>query len=299
MAADGSHLQAGQEVIKIDSHHHLWNYNHREYGWMDDSMSVLKRDYLPEDLEKELQAAGFGGTVVVQARQNLEETRWLLELAGKHTFIKGVVGWLDLRSPKLDEQLEEFAAHPKLVGVRHVIHDEADDDYMLRPDFKAGIGRLEAFDLTYDLLLFPKHLERAVRLVEDFPAQHFVLDHLGKPLIKDGIVEPWESDMSRLAEHPRLWCKLSGMVTEADWEKWSYQDLLPYMETVLELFGPERILLGSDWPVCRLAGEYGRVMEVVLDFIGSLSKSEQEKIVYQNAIDCYRLKLDTHGEKKD
>lgn len=259
---------------------------------MDDSMSILKRDYLPGDLEGELQAAGFGGTVVVQARQNLEETRCLLELADKYSFIKGVVGWLDLCSSRLDSQLEEFASHPKLVGVRHVIHDEADDAFMLHPDFRRGIASLDAHGLCYDLLLFPRHLGRARILVESLPEQRFVLDHLGKPLIKAGVLEPWKSDLTTLATLPNVWCKLSGMVTEADWKSWSYTDLLPYMETVLEAFGPERIMLGSDWPVCLLAGEYGQVMEVVSDFVSSLSKEEQEKILYRNAIDFYQLNIE-------
>jgi L-fuconolactonase len=266
---------------------------------MDDSMSILKRDYLPEDLEPELQDAGIEGTVVVQARQSLEETRWLLDLADRHTFIKGVVGWIDLRSKDLESQLKKFAAHPSLVGVRHVIHDEDDDDFILQADFQSGISRLRGFNLSYDLLLFPKHLERAARLVGAFPHQRFVLDHLGKPFIKAGAMQPWKSDLTRLAAHPNLWCKLSGIVTEADWANWTYEDLLPYMETVLELFGPDRILLGSDWPVCRLAGEYGQVVRIVQDFISSLNIRDQEKILHKNAVDCYRLKLDTHGETKD
>ena len=276
----------------IDAHHHLWKYNTRDYGWMDDSMAVLKHDYLPEDLALELQNSGINGTVVVQARQNLEETRWLLELADENSFIKGVVGWLDLRSPDLEQQLIKFAAHPKLVGVRHVIHDEADDDFMLRSEFRQGIALLEAYELSYDLLLFPNHLEGAVKLLEEFPRQRFVLDHLGKPLIKAGILEPWKSDLARLAAKPNVWCKLSGMVTEADHELWQYEDLLPYMEVVMNAFGPERILLGSDWPVCRLAGEYSEVLNVVHEFIKSLKNSDQEKILYQNAIDCYKLKMD-------
>jgi L-fuconolactonase len=299
MAAHGSNLQAGPEVKIIDAHHHLWKYNRLEYGWMDDSMSLLKQDYLPEDLEVELQAAGIGGTVVVQARQNLEETRWLLEVADKYSFIKGVVGWLDLCSPELVQQLKTFSAHPKLVGLRHVIHDEADDDFMLRPEFKTGIVYLGAYGLCYDLLLFPRHLERAKKLVNSFPRQRFVLDHLGKPLIRAGELEPWKRDITRLAVFPNVWCKLSGMVTEADRKNWTYRDLLPYMETVLEVFGPERILVGSDWPVCRLAGEYQKVMGIVPEFIASLDKTDQKKILYKNAIDVYQLKNDTNGEEKD
>ena len=276
----------------IDAHHHLWKYNTRDYGWMDDSMSVLKQAHLPGDLESELTQRGITGTVVVQARQNLDETRWLLEQADQYSFILGVVGWLDLRSPELDKELEEFAGCPKLVGVRHVIHDEPDDDFMLRPDFKRGIAQLEAYELAYDLLLFPRHLERAITLVEQFPQQHFVLDHLGKPLIKAGIMEPWRSDLTRLAAYPNVWCKLSGLVTEADHKQWQYKDLLPYMEVVLDSFGPERIMLGSDWPVCKLAGEYSVVMKIVPDFIEALSQRDQERILYQNAIDCYQLKIE-------
>ena len=282
--------------MMIDAHHHLWKYNQEEYGWMDDSMSVLKRDYLPKDLEPELQLTGTSGTVVVQARQSLEETRWLLELADKHSFIKGVVGWIDLCSPGLKKELEEFAAKPKLVGVRHVIHDEADDDFMLSPDFMKGIARLEAYDLCYDLLLFPRHLQYALKLVKTFPRQRFVLDHLGKPLIKDGIMEPWKSDIARLASYPNVWCKLSGMVSEADHKQWQYKDLLPYMEVVLESFGPDWIMLGSDWPVCRLAADYSEVMKIVPEFVESLNKADRVKILYQNAVDCYQIKFLSNGQ---
>ncbi len=274
----------------IDAHHHLWKYNTQDYGWMDDSMSVLKSDYLPDDLEAELKLSGVRGTVVVQARQSIEETRWLLELADQSSFIQGVVGWFDLCSPGLKSQLKDLAAHPKLVGVRHVIHDEEDDDFMLGSAFIRGIAQLQAYDLCYDLLLHPRHIERAIKLVKIFPRQRFVLDHLGKPLIKAGIMEPWRSDVARLAAHSNVWCKLSGMVTEADHKQWQYKDLLPYMEVVLESFGTEWIMLGSDWPVCKLAAEYGEVMKTVQEFIKALSPGDQERILYQNAIDCYQLK---------
>ena len=278
--------------MMIDSHHHLWIYKPKNYGWVDDSMSVLKHDYLPEDLALELENSRISGTVVIQARQILEETRWLLELADENSFIKGVVGWLDLRSPDLEQQLLKFATHPKLVGVRHVIHDEADDDFMLHPDFIQGIAKLVDYDLVYDLLLFPRHLERAIKLVDSFPRQRFVLDHLGKPPINAGIMEPWKSDIGRLAAFPNVWCKLSGMVNEADHKHWQYKDLLPYMEVAWDSFGPERIMLGSDWPVCRLAGEYNEVINIVPKFIESLNCKDQEKILYQNAIDCYKLNIE-------
>ena len=299
MAAHGSHLQARQEVRIIDAHHHLWNYNPLDYGWMDDSMAVLKKDFLPEDLEAELQAANIAGTLVVQARQSVQDTNWLLEMADKHDFIKGVVGWINLCSPDVVNQLRVFADHPKMVGARHVIHDEADDDFMLRSDFKTGLVYLGAYGLCYDLLLFPRHLRRAIKLVDKFPRQRFVLDHLGKPPIKKGELEPWKHDISRLAVYPNVWCKLSGMVTEADWNNWTAEDLLPYMETILETFGPHRIMVGSDWPVCTLAGEYGRVMKIVPDFIRSLNQADQARILYKNAIDCYQLNIDTNGEAKD
>ena len=278
--------------MMIDTHHHLWKYNHREYGWMDDSMSILMQDYLPEDLTLELQKSDTTGTVVVQSRQSLRETRWLLEKADENPFIKGVIGWVDLRSPELVQQLKEFGPHPKLVGVRHVIHDEPDDGFMLGPDFIKGIAQLEAYDLAYDLLLYPRHLGRAVELVKIFPKQRFVLDHLGKPLIKAGEMEPWKRDIARLASHSNVWCKLSGMVTEADRESWTYEDLQPYMQVVLKAFGPEWIILGSDWPVCRLAGEYSEVMAVVLKFIEPLKKADKAKLLYQNAVDCYQLKIE-------
>jgi L-fuconolactonase len=299
MADNGSNLQAGEEVKIIDAHHHLWTYNHADYAWINDSMSILKQDYLPEDLEGQLQASRISGTVVVQARQSLEETSWLLELADQNDFIKGVVGWLNLCSPDVVNQLRVFADHPKMVGARHVIHDEEDDDFMLRSDFKTGLVYLGAYGLCYDLLLFPRHLGRAVRLVDKFPRQRFVLDHLGKPPILKGELEPWKADISKLAVYPNVWCKLSGMVTEADWKNWSDEDLLPYLEAVLEAFGPDRLMVGSDWPVCTLAGEYSRVMKIVPDFISSLNKADQARILYKNAVDCYQLNIDTNGEAKD
>lgn len=275
----------------IDSHHHLWKFNSDDYGWMDDSMKVLKRDYLPADLENEIMNTSVSGTVVVQARQIIEETRWLLELADENPFIRGVVGWVDLRSPDLGIQLKQLAGHSKLVGVRHVIHDEADDDFMLRPAFVNGIEKLKDYNLTYDLLLFPKHLERAIELVSMFPDQRFILDHISKPFIKTGILQPWKEDIEALATQPNVWCKISGMVTEADHQSWNYMDFVPYMKVVCEAFGTDRIMLGSDWPVCRLAGEYNEVMGIPLDFLNHLSETEKESIYRQNAIDCYQLEI--------
>lgn len=259
---------------------------------MDNSMEILKRDYRPADLEAELRKTGVTATVVVQARQTLEETGWLLELADSYRFIRGVVGWVDLRSPLLVDQLEKYADHPKLVGVRHVIHDEPDDDFMLGVDFINGISKLQSYGLSYDLLIFPKHLGRAAELIKAFPGQRFVLDHLGKPPIRSGELNPWKKDLEKMAVLPNVWCKLSGMVTEADPLLWKKKDFIPYMDVVLNLFGADRVMLGSDWPVCTLAGAYGEVMEIALEFISRLNKSEKERIQYQNAIDCYQLQTE-------
>ena len=276
----------------IDSHHHLWKYNPEEYGWMDDSMQVLKRNYLPGDLEAEMKKSGVEGTVVVQARQTLGETEWLLDLAQKNSFIYGVVGWMDLVSPQFKDQLETYATHPKLVGLRHVIHDESDDDFMLKDDFRQGISLLQTFNLVYDLLLFPKHLGQAFSLVEEFPEQRFVLDHLAKPLIAAGTLEPWKTDLEKLASLPNVWCKISGMVTEADHQHWEINDFIPYMEVVLNSFGRERIMLGSDWPVCRLAGEYEEVLNIPLIFSRHLDAEGKERLLSKNAIECYQLQTE-------
>ncbi len=273
----------------LDSHQHLWQFNTEDFGWIDDSMAILKQDHLPGDIEKQLPAAQVSGTVVVQARQKPEETRWLLDQSAKHDFIKGVVGWVDLRSEKLDEQLEEFNTNPKLVGVRHVIHDEKDDDFMLRPAFLKGIEKLKQYNLTYDLLVFPKHLQRALELVSMFPEQKFVLDHISKPFIRAGILDPWRKDMKSLAAQANVWCKISGMVTEADIKNWVYEDFVPYLDVVTEVFGTDRIMLGSDWPVCLLAGEYKEIMNVPIRYFSNIDTDSKEKVFRMNCIDFYEL----------
>jgi L-fuconolactonase len=275
----------------IDAHHHLWEYNPTDYNWIDDSMAVLKQDYLPGQLAAEMRRSGVTATVVVEARPTEEETRWLLDCANRFPFIAGVVGWADLRSDDLEGKLEDLCSNPKMVGVRHVLQDEPDPDFMLQPRFLRGIGCLAGFDLTYDLLIFPQHLENTIRLVERFPDQRFVLDHLGKPFIREGKLSPWDRLMKRLADHGNVWCKISGMVTEASLDSWTYDDLVPYMETVLEAFGTGRIMVGSDWPVCRLAGEYDQVLQVPLKFFGNQSPEVKERILYRNAMECYRMNI--------
>src|SRR6266446_5053686 len=237
--------------MHIDAHQHFWMYDRREYRWIDDSMAALRRDFLPADLKPELQRSGFQGCVAVQARQTLDETPWLLELAERAPFILGVVGWVDLRSPRLRFELKSFAGNSKLVGVRHVVQSEPDERFLLQPDFLRGIATLEEFDLAYDILIYPRHLPAAAEFVARFPRQRFVLDHLAKPPIKSRAVDSWALGIRELASFPNLFCKVSGLVTEADWQAWKPEDLRPCLDVAFECFGPSRLVIGSDWPVHR------------------------------------------------
>ena len=275
--------------MKLDSHQHFWKYDPIEYGWIDKSMQLLQRDFLPHDLKATLTDNGFSGTIAVQARQSLAETRWLLQLAEENPFIKGVVGWVDLCSKDIELQLAELSVHTKLVGVRHVLHDEPDDQFMLRADFKNGLRCLRKYNLTYDLLLFPKHLKIASQLVAEFPDQKFVLDHISKPAIKAATLEPWKSDLEELAKFENLYCKLSGMVTEADWNNWNQAIFDPYLEIIFNAFGPERLMVGSDWPVCLLGGDYSTVMGVVTNYIAKFETTIQDKIMGENAFQFYQI----------
>ena len=244
--------------MKIDSHQHFWTYHPAEYGWIDESMNILRRDYLPIDLTGALSTEGFDGSIVVQARQTIEETKWLLQLADENPKILGVVGWVDLCASDINDQLADLTQNKKLVGVRHVIHDETDDRFMLREDFRNGISALRKYNLTYDLLIFPKHLNYASSLVAEFPDQPFVIDHISKPFIREGILEPWRTDLKLLAQYPNVYCKLSGMVTEADINTWNQQTFESYLDVVFEAFGPDKLMVGSDWPVCLLGGKLFR-----------------------------------------
>lgn len=275
--------------MKIDSHHHLWNYSPEDYGWIDDKMALLKRNFLPSHLAPHVKSIGFDGTIAVQARQSIEETEWLLGLAEKSDLIKGVVGWVPLCSSSVDEHLKRFSQSPKLVGVRHIVQDEPDDRFMLRPDFLNGIRCLSQYDLAYDILIFPKQLEAATELVSIFPEQRFILDHIAKPPIKEGIIDEWKVGLKRLAQFPNVYCKLSGMVTEADWTNWEPAHLAPYLDVVFNAFGPDRLMIGSDWPVCTLVAKYQRVMAIVLTYISALTTAEQAAILGDNAIKAYKL----------
>lgn len=273
----------------IDSHQHFWRYNSAEHTWMTDAMPGLKRDFMPGDLEPLLSQIGFDGCIAVQARQSLAETDWLLSLADEYEFIKGVVGWVDLRSPDVQQVLSGYSNRKKLVGVRHVVHDEPDDHFMLQPAFQNGIAALKEFDLSYDLLLFPKHLPVALQLVEKFPEQSFVLDHIAKPFISKSEFSPWREDLKELAKHPNVSCKLSGMVTEAKWNGWKEDDFLPYMDIVTEAFDASRIMIGSDWPVCTLSGEYAATMNIVINYANRFSKEIRDGILGGNSINIYKL----------
>ena len=276
-------------MMRIDAHQHFWQYDADEYGWINDEMAVLRRDSLPGDLKPLLDASGFGGCVAVQARQSLEETRFLLDLADRNDFIRGVVGWVDLRSAALPAQLAEFTRNRKFVGVRHVVQDEPDDAFLLRADFQRGIAQLAEYGLAYDVLIYTRQQRAAARLVEAFPEQRFVLDHIAKPLIAQGTMEPWNTELRALARLPNVWCKVSGMVTEARWKDWRADDFRPYLNTVFEAFGPGRILIGSDWPVCTVAADYERTLGIVIDYISLLPREQQDAILGGNCAAFYRL----------
>ena len=275
--------------MRIDSHQHFWQYDPREHTWMSDAMPGLKRDYLPLDLWPLLQQSGLDGTVAVQARQNLTETDWLLALADEVDFIRGVVGWVDLCSPEVRDQLALYAPHPKLVGVRHIVHDEPDDHFMLRADFLRGLEALEEFDLAYDLLLFPKHLPVAAQVVQQFPRQRFVLDHIAKPFIKAGALAPWDADLRALARFDNVFCKVSGLVTEAAWRAWHPADFAPFLEVVFDCFGPQRLLFGSDWPVCTLSADYADVVDLARVHSAALGAEAQAGLFGGNAEVFYKL----------
>jgi L-fuconolactonase len=276
--------------MHIDAHQHFWIYNPHEYDWIDESMGMIRRNFLPEDLEPELQRNNVQGSVAVQARQTLEETRWLLELAQQSPKILGVVGWVDLCSPNVDSQLEEFSKHPKLVGVRHIVQSEPDDRFLLRKDFVRGISLLEEFDLAYDILIYTKHLPVAAEFVERFPKHRFVLDHLAKPPIKTGEIEAWTLGIRRLAAFQNVWCKLSGLVTEAHWQRWKSEDIRPYLDVAFEAFGADRLMIGSDWPVCLVAGSYGRTLDVVNNYVQGIPAHARGAVLGENASRFWRLK---------
>ncbi|MBK9549845.1 MAG: amidohydrolase family protein [Gemmatimonadetes bacterium] len=276
-------------MLRIDAHQHFWQYDPVRDAWINDGMAVLRQDFLPADLGPLLAANGIDGCVAVQADQSERETRFLLDLARDYPFIRGVVGWVDLRSPQVGERLAHFADDRHFRGVRHLVQGEPDDEFLLQPDVVRGIGALTPLGLTYDLLLVPRQLRAATQLAAMLPDQRFVLDHIAKPPIKEGVLEPWASDLGALALHPNVYCKLSGLITEAEWGAWKPAQLRQYLDVVVESFGVDRLMWGSDWPVCLLAGSYHEVREVIAEYLVRFSVDERSAIFGGNAATCYGL----------
>ncbi|MEK9608788.1 MAG: amidohydrolase family protein [Flavobacteriaceae bacterium] len=274
--------------MRIDSHQHFWKFDPIRDAWIDASMEKIARDFLPEDLKPLLDQSKIDGCVAVQADQSETETDFLLDFAGRYDFVKGVVGWIDLRSPQLSERLEHYCNNSFFKGVRHIVQAEK-DGFMLQESFLKGIQQLKDFNLTYDILIFPHQLEEAVALVKKNPEQAFVLDHIAKPYIKDKKIDQWAKHINQLAAHQNVYCKLSGLLTEADWNHWQEEDFTAYLTVIMEAFGTDRMMYGSDWPVCLLAGSYPHVVRIVENFISSLSTNDQKKIMGQNAHHFYNL----------
>lgn len=274
---------------KIDAHQHFWKYDPVKDSWITDAMSVLRNDFLPQKLETILKENDFDGCVAVQADQSEAENKFLLDNAAKFHFIKGVVGWIDLRAGNVEERLNYYKKFKKIKGFRHILQGETNRNLMLHESFKRGIGSLKKYDFTYDILIFPDQLQYAKKLVAEFPDQKFVIDHLGKPCIKFKKISNWKKDIKEIAQYENLHCKISGFVTEANWHHWNEEDFRPYIDVVVESFGTNRILFGSDWPVCLVAAKYEEVLEIVKKYFFSFSKNEQEKFFGQNAIEFYNL----------
>lgn len=277
--------------MKVDSHQHFWRYDPVEYPWIGPDLDILKRDFLPLDLEPILQSENFDGCLAVQARQTHAETEWLLELADRYSFVKGVVGWLPLQDPQFESILDSYRNRPSLVGLRHVIQAEADDAFILRDDFNRGIAQLENTGLVYDILIFERHLGATLEFVDRHPNQRFVVDHIAKPVIRrDAFAAQWRRDLIELGRREHVSCKLSGVVTEVRDETWDDALLAPYFETALEAFGSERLLFGSDWPVCLLRADYSHWVRSVENALQSLSRDEQSAIWGDNAERVYGLR---------
>ena len=273
----------------IDSHQHFWKYDSDKHAWIDDSMSSIRQDFLPLQLEKLYKAQGVDGCVAVQADQTDEETAFLLQLSKNHPIIKGVVGWVDLRSPDISELLEAYSSEEIIKGFRHIVQGEADPNFLLRPSFLNGISELKKHDFTYDILVFPHQLGAVLEFVKTFPDQKFVIDHIAKPYIKDGFYDGWAALMMEIGKQKNVYCKLSGIITEADYHHWTKSEIIPYLDLVLDAYGPNRLMFGSDWPVCLVAGNYQEVKELIVNFIVKLSSDEQRNIMGANALKFYNL----------
>lgn len=273
---------------KIDSHQHFWKYNPEEYSWIDESMDMLRKDFLPEKLKKTIEDTDISGTIAVQARQSIEETKWLLGLAEENDFIKGVVGFLPLTEEKVEKEMAQMSSISKLKGLRHVVQDEA-PGFLSGEDFNRGVSLMKKYNLVYDILIYARQLPEAIEFADRHPLQKFVVDHIAKPEIKTGNISVWRKDMKLLSERENVFCKISGMVTEADWKRWRESDLKPYFETVLECFGAKRLMFGSDWPACLAASPYRKWLDTVKSFIKDLSEDEKSSIMGMTAKKIYNL----------
>ncbi len=273
----------------IDTHHHFWNYNPVDFGWINDEMALIRKNFQPLDLQKELKKNGVGGVISVQSRQNVEETDTLLNYAREYDFIKGVVGWLPLVNDNLRDLLEKYSPDENLKGLRHVVQGEPDPEFLLGKLFSRGISMLKDFNLVYDILIYEHQLPNTIRFVDHHPDQKFVLDHIAKPKIKTNEIESWKKNITELAKRENIACKISGMVTEADYQLWTSEQLQPYFDVVFEAFGTNRILFGSDWPVCLVASSYSDWIRTVKQQLSSFTGQEQEQILYKNAINFYNI----------
>jgi len=275
--------------MHIDAHQHFWKFDPVKDAWITDDMQIIRRDFLPDNLKPLLVENNIGGCVAVQADQSEIETDFLIQLAIENNFIKGVVGWIDLRAANVEERLEHYRQFDIVKGFRHILQGEAQRDMMLHQDFKNGIAALQSFNFTYDILILPDQLSFVKQLVAFFSEQKFVIDHLAKPYIKFKKIDGWKNAIKQIAQHENVYCKLSGMATEADWQHWQKEDLKPYIDVVVDAFGVNRILFGSDWPVCLLAADYKKTVDIVKDYFSSFSIDEQSKVFGQNAVEFYNL----------
>lgn len=278
--------------MRIDSHQHFWQYQRERDAWITAEMALLQRDFMPDDLSPVLAANEIGATVAVQVDQSEAETGFLLGLAEQHPFIAGVVGWVDLRAPNLAERLDHFSQMSKLRGFRHIAQSEPDDDFLSQDQIVRGIQQLGRNNFTYDILIYPRHLPAALELTDRLPGQLFVIDHIAKPLVKTREMEPWASAMRDIAMNPSVFCKVSGLITEADWQTWQPADFKPYLDVVFDAFGPDRLMFGSDWPVCLLAGSCDKVVQLLAEYVHALSPMDQEKVFGLNAARFYGLKTE-------
>jgi len=275
--------------MRIDAHQHFWNHDPIKHFWINDDIKVIKRDFSPGDLAPLLKESKFDGTIAVQADETMAETTFLLDLARKNDYIKAVVGWVDLRKEAVEEDLLMLKSQQKLAGFRCIMQGTEDEAYLKNSVFLKNVSRLTQFDFTYDLLVFHNQMESLVRFTDKLQDNRLILDHIGKPDIKNKQIKQWKEQLRILSSNPNIYCKLSGMLTEADHQRWTYDDIMPYMETAAEYFGVDRLCFGSDWPVCLLAGSFKQVHDVVDRFVEQLNTTEREKIFGTNTAAFYKI----------